>query len=272
MELKKQDYEEPCCPLKRPGSTTPIPIGRVMEKLDQYYAEGNPDGARRHLEYWLTEAEQLHDDRGRLTVLNELIGLSRKQGRKNDCLQAAREALELIDTLKMDGTITQATTYINAATGFRAFEMSREALPLFQSAQTIYETLLPSRDARLGGLYNNMALTLTELGEYSRAEELYRRALDVMTAQPHGETEQAITYLNLADLAAAQYGIEAGEEQIISYLDKAEALLDAENIPRNGEYAFACEKCAPVFGYYGYFRTEEKLSARARQIYGMYKA
>ena len=37
--LSKEDYEEPCCPLSQPSSVTPIPTGRVIEKLDEYLEE-----------------------------------------------------------------------------------------------------------------------------------------------------------------------------------------------------------------------------------------
>jgi hypothetical protein len=50
------------------------------------------------------------------------------------------------------------------------------------------------------------------------------------------------------------------------YLDRAEVLLNTESLPRNGYYAFVCEKCAPVFGHYGYFATEAELKRRAEEI------
>ena len=36
---------------------------------------------------------------------------------------------------------------------------------------------------------------------------------------------------------------------------------------RDGYYAFVCEKCASVFGYYGRFFYEKELTERARRIY-----
>ena len=48
---------------------------------------------------------------------------------------------------------------------------------------------------------------------------------------------------------------------------KAEKLLYTESLPRDGYYAFVCEKCAPVFAYYGYFLTEQELHRRAGEIY-----
>ena len=88
-----------------------------------------------------------------------------------------------------------------------------------------------------------------------------------MEKQEHGELEQAITWLNMADAAEAALGAENAEETVEEYLEKAEALLNTESLPRNGYYAFVCEKCAPVFGHYGYFATEAELTRRAKEIH-----
>ena len=50
-------------------------------------------------------------------------------------------------------------------------------------------------------------------------------------------------------------------------LEAAERLLDDPALPRDGYYAFVCEKCAPTFDYYGYFLVADDLNERARAIY-----
>ena len=102
---------------------------------------------------------------------------------------------------------------------------------------------------------------------FAHAEEMFRKAIAVMKQQEYGELEQAITWLNMADAAEAALGAEAAEEKVGDYLDTAEELLDTESLPRNGYYAFVCEKCAPVFGHYGYFATEAELMRRAKEIH-----
>ncbi|MBQ0026919.1 MAG: tetratricopeptide repeat protein [Lachnospiraceae bacterium] len=246
---------------------TPIPVGRIIEKLDSYLNINDYDAAERHLQYWLSEADVCGDMRGKLTVLNEQIGLYRKMGKEPECLQAISGALSLVASMNMEQTVTYGTTLINAATGYKAFEKAEEALPLYREAQIIYEQLLEPNDAKLGALYNNMASTLAGLGIYREAEDLYHKAIDVMKNQKYGALEVAITCLNIADLIASESGIEAGKEEIKTQLLKAEKLLNTEDLPRNGYYAFVCEKCAPVFGYYGYSLIEQELNRRAKEIY-----
>lgn len=265
--LTKTDYEEPCCPLNLHPEVTPIPVGRMIEKLDAYLDRNDYPAAERHLSYWLAEAETNHDLRGKLTVRNEQIGLYRKTGKEAECLAAINDALSLAAMLEMEHTVTYGTTLINAATGYKAFGKAEQALPLYREARTVYEAALAPNDGRLGGLYNNMALALTELGAYREAEELYHKAIGIMQQQENGALEVAITYLNLADLVTAEEGLEAGEAKTEACLQKAEQLLDTENLPKNGYYAFVCEKCAPVFGYYGHFATQQELERRAMEIY-----
>ena len=143
----------------------------------------------------------------------------------------------------------------------------QKALPWYEKARAVYERELPAGDCRLGGLYNNTALVLTDLGRFDEAKALYLRALEIMGAAEDGRLEMAVTELNLADLAAASKGLLEAEDEIEAHLDRAEALLEAPGNPRSGYYAFVCEKCAPSFGYYGRFAYAEELQARAKRIY-----
>ena len=267
MFLSKEDYEEPRCLLDMSRTAPPIPVRRVIEKLDEHLNRNDYVSAERHLRYWLAEANSADDMHGRLTVLNEQIGLYRKIGKKAECMTAIDAALELAGRICAEDSATLGTTYINAATGYKAFGMPDKALPLYEKARTLYESVLDPYDARIGGLYNNMALALTEVGSFADAGDLYSKALSVMEKQEHGEAEMAITYLNLADLICAEIGMTEGKDIIEDYLAEAERLLNTESLPKNGYYAFVCEKCAPTFGYYGHSATEQKLLKLSKEIY-----
>ena len=100
------------------------------------------------------------------------------------------------------------------------------------------------------------------------AEALFRRALKVMEKQEHGEPEQAITWLNMADNAEAGMDAEAAEKRIGEYLERAEELLKTPGVPRDAHLKFVYEKCAPVFEHYGYFVVERELMEEAERIRG----
>ena len=258
-----------------------IPQQRVAEKLDEYMSRRDYAGAERHLLYWLGEAQALRDQRGELMVRNELVGHFRKTGDKEQALFHAEEALRLVDELGFSENISAGTTYTNIATACNAFGDNERSFALFEKAITLYENSPHTQPQLLGGLYNNMALTCMTLGKFDKAGELYEKALATMAGVEHGELEQAITYLNMADAAVVRLAAEAYdndidaalqddacEKTVESLLDTALALLDTPSVPHDGYYAFVCEKCAPTFAHYGYFIADQDLRERAEAIYG----
>ncbi len=270
--IKKEDYAEPNCPLcienlKRGTNITSIPVSRVFEKLDEYFSKNDYIGAERHLLYWKNEAELGFDERGKFSVLNELMGLYRKTGQKEKAFSAVDDTLKNIKALQNEESVSAATAYLNMATVFKAFGETQKSLELFKKATAIYENELKPDDERLGGLYNNFALTLVDLNQYESALSLYEKALGVMKNVPYGELEMAITHLNIADLYNKKDGAEKAEKEIEFNLTEAEKLLDTDNVPKNGYYAFVCEKCAPSFSFYGRFFFASELQKRAKEIY-----
>ncbi len=269
--LTPEDYAEPRCLLgdERYGSMAaviPVPQQRIIAKLDEYMSRRDYTGAEKHLLYWLEEAKQGRDDRGRLLILNELAGHYRKAGRKEEAFRCAEEALALMAALGYEGSVTGGTTRVNAATVFSAFGESERALALFEKAREDYAASGTEPDL-LGGLYNNMALACRDLGRFDEAFELFEKAMEMMGRVPGGKLEQAITCLNMADAAAAQQGPEAGRERIQSLVQRAMALLRSEDLPRDGYYAFVCEKCAPGFDDHGFPEEAAELRQAAKEIY-----
>ena len=270
--LAPEDYAEPRCLLcEDPYGAAPkvksIPQGRVIEKMDEYMARRDYDGARRHLEYWLEEARLGGDKRGELLVRNELVGHFRKTGDRDNALKNAEEALRLLKELDFEGTISSGTTYTNIATALNAFGENERSLEYFEKARGVYEAAPNTRGDLLGGLYNNMALVLATLGRFAEAYELYDKAMEIMGKEPGGELEQAITCLNRANALEAEKGMEKAEGAVFDLLDHALDLLDHTAHEKDGYYAFVCEKCAPTFSYYGYFFAADDLKRRAEEIY-----
>lgn len=243
-----------------------ISIERILNKLDEYLNKNDYASAQRHLLYWLSEAQSSGLANIELLVRNELMGLFRKLGKEKEALECAGTALQKIKEMQIQHQVGAATTYLNCATVYKAFGMADEALPLFEKAQYIYEKELEPSDSRLGGLYNNMALALVDLRRFSDAQSFYTKAINVMSSVENGMLEVAITYLNMATAAEAENGLLDAEETISEYLEKAQGILE-EFTKRDGYYAFVCEKCASVFGYYGYFNYEKQLTKRASDIY-----
>ena len=172
-----------------------IPRDRVLDKLDSLLRSNDYPGAKRLLQYWLSEAEYTGDDHGILLVENELMGLCRKLGEKEQALGYAQDALNQVGKMNIADNVGAATTYLNSATVCKAFGMPEDAINLYEMARTIYERDLPPTDDRLGGLYNNMGLALVDLKRFSEAKELYQKAISVMQAVPEKEPEEPLLAL-----------------------------------------------------------------------------
>lgn len=239
---------------------------RILDKLDEYLHKNDYSGAERHLLYWLEEAKSARQVQTVLLMENELMGLYRKLGRQDEAIGAAETALRLVEEHDLSCQVGAATTYLNCATVFKAFGMAERGIALFEHARAVYERELEPDDGRLGGLYNNMALALVDLGRFEEAYDLYEQALSVMSRTENGAPEAAITYLNMASAVEAEHGLLDAAERIEQLLDTAEQLLEGHTV-RDGNYAFVCEKCATVFGYYGRFVYANELKARATDIY-----
>ncbi len=267
-----EDYLEPSCllcgePFGEQPTLKPIPQERIIAKVDELMSRRDYNGAERTLLYWLGEADAACDRRGELFLRGELVGHYRKTGERDKAFQNADRALELISELGFEGTVSAATAYVNCATAMNAFGENERSIELFEKAVPIYEKSAATRPELLGGLYNNMGLALAALGRYSEAETSYGKALAIMGRTPGGELEEAMTLLNLANLVGAEIGLESGESRIFSLLDEAWEKLDGRKAPRDGYYAFVCEKCAPTFEYYGYFLAAQELNRRSEEIY-----
>lgn len=243
-----------------------VPLEDVIAKLDGYLEQRDYAHAEAHLRFWLGEAELRRDMCGRLILLNELMGFYRKTERNAAAIDTAEHALSLCERLEDNAPLICGTTLANAAALYKNVGRTEDAIGLFRRAESVFARVLPQNDPRRGWLYNSIGLALTELGMWDEAESSYALALEIMSQNRCGEPEMAITYLNMANEAAAKQGIVAAAAQIDEYLTRAAALLDTPDIPHDSYYAHICERSAAVFGHYGYFLDESKYRERAERI------
>ena len=270
--LKPEDYAEPRCLLcDEAFGVTPevksVPQGRIIEKMNYYMGKNDYAGAERHLLYWLNEAKLGNALQGELMIRNELVGHFRKTGNRAGAFENAQAALKLVDKLGFKNDKSAGVTYINVATAYNAFGENEKSIEVFSMAQSAFENMKNPDIELLGGLYNNMALTLVALNRFEEAFLYYDKALQSMQKVKNGELECAITYLNMADAYNISLGQEEAESKVFELLDKAYELLNTPDVPKNGYYAFVCEKCAPSFSFYGYFAAANELNQRAKEIY-----
>ena len=265
-ELKKEDYEEQSCLLCMTDSGYKVPIKRIIEKFDSLLSYNKAKEAERHMLYWLEESTNVNDKRSVMSICNELMGFYRINGNEEKAIYYANKTFELCNELEIENTSTRGTTVLNVATVYKAFNQSQKALVYYREAQKIYQEVLDPYDSKMGGLYNNMGLALVDLKMFDEALDSYNKAIDI-TFKNNELLDCAISYLNIATLYENKLGLLEAETEIDQNLTKAISLLDNNTVPRNGYYAFVCDKCSTVFDYYGYFLYAKELRERRDAIY-----
>ncbi len=250
-----------------------IEILRFIEQLDSYNIRQEYLAAQKHLEDGLKRATQLEDEGAKLTILSEMMGFYRIHNKKEKGLKATQEGLSMLEKHPLGDAITMATIFCNAATTLKAFGKAEEAMPYYESALVLYEGALLKTDKRYAALYNNMALAYADLGKTKEALKQCEKALAIVKAQKDGQPEMAITYLNMADIHLTMLNTNAKTEEnhedtIEKLIKMAYNCLQEYQGENDAYFAYVCQKCAPSFGYHGYFLYKTavlKMEEQARQ-------
>ena len=222
-----------------------VPFEKVLERLDEAFAVNDLSAADRILTYWEGEARRMGDAVGLLQLRSEQIGLYRRLRDEERAVTAVYEALGLIDCEGFEENAGIATVIINAATTLCEFGRAAEAYPLYDKAEKIYRSVLPSDDYRMAALFNNRAACEESL-----------------------DAELAVSYVNLAQLHEVMYEQDDERDALIAReLEEAWEILTGRELARDGNFAFVLSKCAPSFTHFGQAERGELLAAEAKKIY-----
>ena len=154
------------------------------------------------------------------TLLNEMIGFCRDTTQKDKALKYCTELLQLLDAMKLKGSIEYATALLNIANAYRAFGLLEESLELFGRVEQIYKKKLDAKDFGYANLYNNWGLAYQEIEDYEKAKEVLLKALAVVDSYEEAIIPQATTRTNLAT-TLLQLGTEEDYKEAIEYLQHA---------------------------------------------------
>lgn len=220
----------------------------IIAGLDKLLFSGDDAAAGKYLDRWCQRAQEVGDWRTELTLQSELMGFHRRTSDKNAAMAAVERGLELIREHRLGSTVSGATIFLNAATTLKAYGMAERSIPMFVQTCRVYSQTLDPLDYRFGGLYNNMALSYADIGEYDTAEGYYKKALGVIVHCDTPQNELAVTYCNLAEL----YERMGREADIAKALNLALDNLRSPALPHDGYYDFTVSKCLPTFEHFGY--------------------
>lgn len=268
------DYREPACPFDSSdytGTPDAEPTGQRMNvpamirQLDQLIHAGRAVKAQHFLEKKRAEAAEMGDWRAELSILSEMMGQYRFGGKDAEALAAVRDGLALLRAHRLGSTVSGATVLLNAATTLKSLGRAEESLPIFRHVGRVYADNLDPADYRFAGLYNNMAQSCAELGDFAGAERHYRLALDVLGRAGGQDNDQAVTWCSLAELYDRQDPL---DERVGQCMERAWEHLNAPGLAHDGYHALTIRKCLPCFDYFGYFLYVKELRERMAAIRG----
>ena len=266
------DYAEPCCCFDASQYTgtpdtapvdNPLDVPSIIKGLDELNNSGREAEAEAYLEQWLEEARKRMDWRAELSVLSELLGQVRRSLNEEKGIRTVNEVLSLLQAHRLGSTVSGATILLNAATTLKCFGHAEQSIPIFRHVSRVYADHLDPQDYRFAGLYNNMALSFIDVGDFSSAEKYYHLAYGVLEKCPGTENDRAVTLCNLAECYDAQ---DPEDLRIGTCLEEAWSNLNAPELKRDGYHAFTISKCAPSFDRLGFFLYASELRKRAKAI------
>jgi tetratricopeptide (TPR) repeat protein len=173
-------------------------IDEILKRIDDLFDENKAKEAELFMLEQLEEARKENDKGMVLQILNELIGYYRQTSEIDNLKAVIEESLALATEMGLSGTVSYATTALNAANGYRAMGDKESSLYYYKITEEIYNASLSPDDMLLAGLFNNISLLYQELLDYETAENYLLKALDIVKANAAG-FEIAVTYANLAN-------------------------------------------------------------------------
>ena len=181
---------------------TSFDADEFLAGLDAMFASHTAkDKADEYLQQAMADAENAQDYAGLLTVLNEMMGFYRSQGRHQENQWIIQRAIELALRMGLEGTEAWTTTLINAATSQRAAGNLDQAEDLFEQALDAARRTYGPDDRRLAALHNNRSMLFSQTHRRRQAiDELHEslRILEHSSVDAQSDVDIASTCTNLA--------------------------------------------------------------------------
>lgn len=231
-------------------------VESTLRELDGLFQSGQIDRVEGFLTERYERARAEGDFGAQLCLLNELIGYYREMTLQQQARQTAERILAVIEEAGLAGTLAEGTSLMNVANAYRFLGQYEASEQCYRRVEEIYGALLDRADLRWAGLYNNASLLYNALGDFGKAADSLRKALEIVRAREGTEIEQAVTYTNLGQAYLRLQDNAAAEE----------ALLEAERLfGLTGKKDSHYGGCANALGtlYYGLGQYE-----RAAAYYG----
>lgn len=199
-------------------------INKVLMEYDNMFGAHSLEDIENFLAKKLDLAYREEDNYSAITLLNELMGFCRDTDQKEKGVRYCKQAVDLMNTMGLEGTVEYATTLLNVANAYRAFGYYDSSLELYTQVEKIYLDKLPAGEFNYASLYNNWSLLYQEMENFADAWTMLEKALLIVDSYPKARMEQATTRVNLGAtlLRLYQIGVMAEAEDGSDITNKAD--------------------------------------------------
>lgn len=192
-------------------------VEEYLAQVDQAY-ESCPGGeeAEKRL---IVLTEQCGDEHGRdsaayASLLGELGGFYRGQGRYEQAEACFHRALPLLETWLGVGSPQYATTLNNLAGVHRLMGRCGQAMEEFHRCLELYRASVGECHILYASGLNNLSLVHLDLGDLETALELQRQAADILDRLPQAKGELVSSLCNQGALCQRLGRLEEAEEKL----------------------------------------------------------
>jgi serine/threonine protein kinase len=124
--------------------------------------------------------------------------VARDEGASQKAIEQARAAQGLLKSSPLRSEVLDLRALMDVAESYRVAGQYRDAIPVFEQASILMDSLGRGNTETAGTLLNNWALALHLFGRPLEAEKLFRRAIDISSA---GQSEEAVSPMLLNNYA-----------------------------------------------------------------------
>lgn len=202
-------------------------INKILEQYDDMFGKRSLLEIEEFLLVNIQKAKDAKEQEVLLTLLNEIIGFYRDTTKKEKAVLYCERLMELLEAMQLEGSIAYATSLLNIANAYRAFDRADEAVDLFLKVHGIYANTLNPGDFGYASLYNNWSLAYQELGDFENARNMLMRALVIVDLYEDALIPQATTRTNLA-MTLLQLKTEEAYNDALRYLSEALGIFEAD--------------------------------------------
>jgi len=208
-------------------------VKKSIAELDILYEKRLYSEVETFLLSKIEESKKENDRRSEVTLLNELMGFYRTSSRYKELIDLCDYTVSLLKEIGLEGTVAYATTILNVATAYREVGKVDESLEYYNEVLKTYKAALPENDMRFASLYNNMSIACNEKKQYEQAFEFLGMALAMVVKNEGTETEEAVTYSNIAKCLMKMNKL----SEALEHVKKSLSIFEKKSGPKDFHYS-----------------------------------